>query len=221
MHEPASGPRPVPNIHGEHERVKWRQIGPNAGCPDENDPRTWRAGVRLAEAVMHAGPAAGFPFPSPLDRLYTDPHQARTVSAGTTFDLVSLPMSVGLDAFDLLLRARLPIGPVAIDGRQRVRRVGFVLAPGAIAAEAALSRWIRQVGERIGARAASGDDVVTLPALLAVSQDSLSWLVPPNGAEQPYTNPTLLLDVLRRAVGETAYGAAVGTPAASRLEDSR
>jgi hypothetical protein len=93
---------------------------------------------------------------------YADPTRVQTVSAGPLFDVVSVAMEPGLEALDLLLRSGAPIGPVAADGRAQVRRVGFLLAPGTLAAARGFAWWCRAHGMRT----VSHGDVVALPPLL-------------------------------------------------------
>jgi hypothetical protein len=122
-----------------------------------------------------------------------DPALARPVEAGPSFDAVSVPMGLGLDALDLLLRGGSPVGPVAADGRCQVRRVGFLLDPGTLEHSRGFAWWCRQHGVRTLTHGA----VLALPRAASAPQSRLLWLVPPGCGR---TDPAALLACLRRAV---------------------
>lgn len=128
---------------------------------------------------------------------YADPARVQTVPAGPLFDVVSVAMEPGLDALDLLLRSGAPLGPVAADGRAQVRRVGFLLPPGTLAAARGFAWWCRSHGMRT----VSHGDVVALPPLVVDARARLQWLVPPQAGPAAATDPALLLAALRRALG--------------------
>jgi hypothetical protein len=134
---------------------------------------------------------------------YADPTRVQIVSAGPLFDVVSVAMEPGLEALDLLLRSGAPIGPVAADGRAQVRRVGFLLAPGTLAAARGFAWWCRAHGMRT----VSHGDVVALPPLLMDARARLQWLVPPETGPAAATDPALLLAALRRALGRGSAAA--------------
>jgi len=130
---------------------------------------------------------------------YADPARAQAVPAGPLFDVVSVGMDVGLETLDLMLRSGVPLGPVAADGRAQVRRVGFLLPPGTLAQLAGFAWWCHSHGMRT----ATHGDVVALPPLIGDAQARLQWLVPPDSV--PGTDPALLLNCLRRALGRRRY----------------
>jgi hypothetical protein len=136
------------------------------------------------------------PLARALCARYLDPARVRPVPAGPVFDLVSVPMPIGLDALDLMLRAGGPVGPVAADARAAVDRVGFLLTPGTLRAERGFAWWCR----RHGLRTASDGDVVALPPLLGECT-RMMWLVSPGAPGTGRTEPGLLLSALRRALG--------------------
>jgi hypothetical protein len=133
---------------------------------------------------------------------YADPARVQTVLAGPLFDVVSVAMDPGLEALDLLLRSGAPLGPVAADGRAQVRRVGFLLPPGTLAAARGFAWWCRAHGMRT----ASHGDVVALPPLVVDARARLQWLVPPESGPSAATDPALLLAALRRALGRGPDG---------------
>jgi hypothetical protein len=122
-----------------------------------------------------------------------DPALVRPVEAGPSFDAVSVPMDIGLDALDLLLRGGSPVGPVAADGRCQVRRVGFLLDPGTLEHSSGFAWWCRQHGVRTLTHGA----VLALPSAATAPQSRLLWLVPPGCGR---TDPATLLACLRLAV---------------------
>jgi hypothetical protein len=156
----------------------------------------------MAPPARHSDPASGDEppgaDPASFEHFYSDPHRAQTVTVGFTFNLVSTPMVLGLDTFDLLRQAGADIGPVAVDARERVRRIGFLLAPGPF--DDALGWWCRHVGREAGLRCADTGDVVVLPALRAAHANPLMWLVSPEHARSGWTRPAELLSALRHAV---------------------
>ena len=145
----------------------------------------------LAPTEPH--PAAD-PLAYALCASYQDPSRVQPVPAGTTFDLVSVGMGIGLDALDLMLRSGDPVGPVAADARSRVDRIGFLLPPGTLEAERGFAWWCH----RHGLRTASHGDVVALPPLIGEST-RMVWLVPPGAPDTGRTDPGLLLSALRKA----------------------
>lgn len=127
-----------------------------------------------------------------------DPGLARTVEAGPSFDAVSVPMDLGLDTLDLLLRGGSAVGPVAADSRFQVRRVGFLLDPGTLEHSRGFAWWCRQHGVRTLTHGA----VLALPRAATAPQARLLWLVPPGCGR---TDPAALLACLRRAVRGGAH----------------
>ncbi len=160
---------------------------PSSSCDPsffDRQPRAGGPGPRCADPLGYA-----------LCASYRDPARVQPVSAGTTFDLVSVQMETGLDALDLMLRSGRPVGPVAADARVRVNRVGFLLPPATLQTEPGFAWWCR----RHGLRLASDGDVVALPPLVGESTRML-WLVAPGAAETGRTEPGLLLSALRQAL---------------------
>jgi hypothetical protein len=135
------------------------------------------------------------PLASALRAGYRDPARVQPLPAGAIFDLVSVPMSLGLDALDLMVRAGGPLGPVAADARARVDRIGFLLPPGTLASEPGFAWWCR----RHGLRTTSDGEVVALPPLVGESS-RMVWLVAPGAPDTGRTDPGLLLSALRRAL---------------------
>jgi len=144
-----------------------------------------------AAAVAPAATAA-----AALRASYADPARVAAVPAGPLFDVVSVPMDVGLAALELMLRCAAPLGPVAADGRAQVRRVGFLLPAGTLARHSGFAWWCRSHGMRL----ASHGDVVALPPLIGDARARLQWLVPPEGAPGASTDPALLLAAFRRVL---------------------
>lgn len=132
-----------------------------------------------------------------FSHFYADPHRPQAVTVGLTFNLVSTPMVLGLDTFDLLRQAGADIGPVAVDARERVRRMGFLLAPGE--PDDGLGWWCRRVGREAGVRCPEAGDAVVLPALRSTHAGPLMWLVGPADAGVCWTDPAPLLSALRHA----------------------
>jgi len=151
----------------------------------------------VAAPAAASSPATVATASAALRASYADPARVQTVPAGPLFDVVSVAMEPGLEALDLLLRSGAPIGPVAADGRAQVRRVGFLLAPGTLAAARGFAWWCRAHGMRT----VSHGDVVALPPLLVDARARLQWLVPPEAGPAVATDPALLLAALRRALG--------------------
>ena len=161
----------------------------------DTDPGT--AACPLCAVPRHA--AAARPASAALRASYADPARAQAVPAGPLFDVVSVGMDVGLETLDLMLRSGVPLGPVAVDGRTQVRRVGFLLPPGSLARLAGFAWWCRSHDMRT----ATHGDVVALPPLIGDAQARLQWLVPPDSV--PGTDPALLLNCLRRALGRRRH----------------
>jgi len=160
------------------------------------DPGSNTDTIAIATTDPHVrGPAVS----AALCASYADPARAQAVPAGPLFDVVSVGMDVGLETLDLMLRSGVPLGPVAADGRAQVRRVGFLLPPGTLAQLAGFAWWCHSHGMRT----ATHGDVVALPPLIGDAQARLQWLVPPDSV--PGTDPALLLNCLRRALGRRRY----------------
>jgi hypothetical protein len=142
-------------------------------------------------------PAPAATAAAALSAAYADPARVQAVPAGPLFDAVSVAMDLGLHALDLLLRADVPLGPVAADARAQVRRVGFLLPPGTLARSRGFAWWCRTHGMRTASHGA----VVALPPLSGGAQARLQWLVPPEGGPGTATDVALLLAALRRSMG--------------------
>lgn len=200
-------PQPAP--HGPDDPVPGDD-NPRDGARDRSprDPAAPGAdnpGIDIPSADIPrddapAPPGAGRTVSAALRPSYADPARAQAVPAGPLFDVVSVEMDVGLATLDLMLRAGVPLGPVAADARAQVRRVGFLLPPGTLARLAGFAWWCHSHG----LRTASHGDVVALPPLIGDAQARLQWLVPPDSAAG--TDPALLLGCLRRALGRPRPG---------------
>lgn len=193
-------PHPDPHAPAPDEAAP-DSPAPTAPAPDTDVPDTdMPAGADPGIAFPAVAGSAGFGDPAravsaALRASYADPARAQAVPAGPLFDVVSVGMDVGLKTLDLMLRSGVPLGPVAADGRTQVRRVGFLLPPGTLARLAGFAWWCRSHGMRT----ATHGDVVALPPLIGDAQARLQWLVPPDSV--PGTDPALLLNCLRRALG--------------------
>ena len=118
-----------------------------------------------------------------LRGLYTDPARPLTVAVGQVFDLVSMPMAVGVAALDALCSRRVRLGPVVADSRSAVMRVGFLVAPLHSAAfradSTALHDWADRLSPALGVRVGGPGTTATLPPLLPGWHGWLRWIVPP------------------------------------------
>ncbi|HEV2635772.1 MAG TPA: hypothetical protein VGX23_11535 [Actinocrinis sp.] len=136
---------------------------------------------------------------------YTDPARVQTLAAGPLFDVLSVEMTVGLEAAQLLLADHQPLGPVALDNRLQVRRVGFLLPPDTFRRASGFAWWCRSHAMRT----VSHGDVVALPPLIGTGSARFQWLVAP-GARGPHgthgvcaTDTAALLSRLRQALRGT------------------
>jgi hypothetical protein len=182
---------------------------PRTEFPPHPDPHTPNPDAQDLHAPDSHGPDShgsdshahdlARPVSAALRARYADPARAQAVPAGPLFDVVSVAMDVGLETLDLMLRSGEPLGPVAADGRTQVRRVGFLLPPGTLARLAGFAWWCRSHDMRI----ATHGDVVALPPLIGDAQSRFQWLVPPDAV--PGTDPALLLNCLRRALGRRRH----------------
>ncbi|MFE2044762.1 bifunctional DNA primase/polymerase [Streptomyces sp. NPDC059477] len=80
---------------------------------------TWRDVEWLAEAADE--PAAC------RAAWANDPRTPYALATGRCFDVVTVDQRLGIEAFDLLLRRGLPLGPAVLD--RTARRGGFLSAP--------------------------------------------------------------------------------------------
>lgn len=200
---PAGAPRTTPDLIAHHAvpiRIPGtafrsrNESDAGSGTPAESETQLSDpdlvVGLDLDLALV-AGRRAGSESES-------DPELARTVEAGPSFDAVSVPMDLGLDALDLLLRGGSRVGPVAADSRCQVRRVGFLLDPGTLEHARGFAWWCREHGMRTLTHGA----VLALPRTESMIPSRLLWLVPPGCGR---TDPAALLACLRRAVRDAGH----------------
>jgi hypothetical protein len=112
------------------------------------------------------------------------------------FDVLSVEMTVGLETAQLLITDRQPLGPVAVDSRLQVRRVGFLLPPDTFRRASGFAWWCRNHEMRT----VSHGDVVALPPLIGTASARFQWLVAPGARGVAGTDPAALLVGLRRVL---------------------
>jgi hypothetical protein len=127
---------------------------------------------------------------------YADPARVQTLAAGPLFDVLSVEMMVGLETAQLLITDRQPLGPVAVDSRIQVRRVGFLLPPDTFRRARGFAWWCRNHAMRT----VSHGDVVALPPLIGTASARFQWLVAPGVRGVAGTDPAALLVSLRQVL---------------------
>ena len=127
---------------------------------------------------------------------YDDPARVQTLAAGPLFDVLSVEMTVGLETAQLLITDRQPLGPVAVDSRLQVRRVGFLLPPDTFRRASGFAWWCRSHAMRT----VSHGDVVALPPLIGTENARFQWLVAPGAHGVGGTDPAALLVSLRQVL---------------------
>jgi hypothetical protein len=169
--DPAGGPLP-------------RGEAPGAGA-------AWWTSDGCWEPAGWADPAA-----SAFRASYADPARVQTLAAGPLFDVLSVEMTVGLETAQLLITDRRPLGPVALDNRTQVRRVGFLLPPDTFRRAGGFAWWCRNHAMRT----VSHGDVVALPPLIGTGSARFQWLVAPGAHGVVGTDPAVLLTGLRQVL---------------------
>lgn len=125
------------------------------------------------------------------------------LEAGRIWDVLSVPEQLGLNALDLLRRARpRASGPVLVNSG--ARRVGFFLQPDPV---------IEWVGP--GVRHAGKGSWVAVPPPYQSGGWRLEWLLPPDGTGVLY-DPAVVERTLREAGGARAALTRVSRPGAER-----
>lgn len=205
-HTPRVGPHPQVEAYPQVRPHSSTGPGPRPGpCPWSDGPvgrpapdpdlpaagATWWSSDGSWEPAGWADPAA-----SAFRASYTDPARVQTLAAGPLFDVLSVGMAVGLEAARLLLADRLPLGPVALDNRSQVRRVGFLLPPDTFRRAGGFAWWCRSHAMRT----VSHGDVVALPPLIGDGSARFRWLVPPGAHGVAGSDPAVLLTGLRRVL---------------------
>ena len=127
---------------------------------------------------------------------YADPARVQTLAAGPLFDVLSVEMAVGLETAQLLITDRQSLGPVAVDSRLQVRRVGFLLPPDTFRRASGFAWWCRNHAMRT----VSHGDVVALPPLIGSASARFQWLVAPGARGVAGTDPAALLVSLRQVL---------------------
>lgn len=144
------------------------------------------------------------PATSAFRASYADPARVQTLAAGPLFDVLSVEMMVGLETAQLLITDRQPLGPVAVDSRLQVRRVGFLLPPDTFRRASGFAWWCRSHAMRT----VSHGDVVALPPLIGTASARFQWLVAPGVHGVAGTDPAALLVSLRQVLRDLADRAA-------------
>jgi len=140
------------------------------------------------------------PAASAFRASYADPARVQTLAAGPLFDVLSVEMMVGLETAQLLITDRQSLGPVAVDSRLQVRRVGFLLPPDTFRRASGFAWWCRSHAMRT----VSHGDVVALPPLIGTASARFQWLVAPGVHGIAGTDPAALLVTLRQVLRGTA-----------------
>jgi hypothetical protein len=161
-------------------------------------PGSW-AGQGPWEPVWQTDPAA-----TAFRASYDDPARVQTLAAGPLFDVLSVEMMVGLETAQLLITDRQPLGPVAVDSRLQVRRVGFLLPPDTFRRARGFAWWCRSHAMRT----VSHGDVVALPPLIGTASARFQWLVAPGAHGVEGTDPAALLMSLRQVLRGGQRGSA-------------
>ena len=195
MSEAIEFPGPGPITPGRRSGPAGRpQFPPDLPpAPAEEPPSAgpdWWAGGGW-EPAGWADPAA-----SAFRASYADPARVQTLAAGPLFDVLSVEMTVGLETAQLLITDRRPLGPVALDNRLQVRRVGFLLPPDTFRRAAGFAWWCRNHAMRT----VSHGDVVALPPLIGSGSARFQWLVAPGASGVAGTDPAVLLTGLRQVL---------------------
>jgi hypothetical protein len=185
------------------------RTGPGAGSgpsgPAGAAGAGWWSSGGTWEPAGWADPAA-----SAFRASYADPARVQTLAAGPLFDVLSVEMAVGLETAQLLLTGRQPLGPVALDNRLQVRRVGFLLPPDTFRRASGFAWWCRSHAMRT----VSHGDVVALPPLIGTGSARFQWLIAPGARGVAGTDPAVLLTGLRQVLraGARAVGQPAGQP---------
>lgn len=159
--------------------------------PAAAPPPGWWCDGSAWEPAGWADPAA-----SAFRASYADPARVQTLAAGPLFDVLSVEMTVGLETAQLLITDRQPLGPVALDNRLQVRRVGFLLPPDTFRRASGFAWWCRSHAMRT----VSHGDVVALPPLIGAGSARFQWLVAPGAHGVIGTDPAVLLAGLRQVL---------------------
>ncbi|MET8824482.1 bifunctional DNA primase/polymerase [Streptomyces sp. NPDC004610] len=112
-----------------------------------------------------------------------DPRLPYPLATGRCFDVVTVDQRLGIEAFDLLRRRGLPLGPTVLD--RSARRVGFLLRPRG--ARDFTHCAAQEPGQTPPHRTLGLGSVVVVPGPMPLPGDRYAWLNAPE--PRPWAHP--------------------------------